>query len=103
MKPLFGSRFIGACVAVVGLAFSLHLHAGEAADRISALRTDGVQIESIEEHDGYVDLSGTASDNPRIAALMRAIDAADIGSPQLQVVMREGNVSRFELRVRLSD
>ena len=59
-----------------------------------------IVLTEAEETAGFVNLKGTAKSNDAISALMRAIDQADLGSPQLQAIKRTDGVSEFVLRVK---
>ena len=88
-------------LAFAAAALASTAHASETVDQIRALVSSSITLHSIEEKSGYVELSGTAPDNTEIAALMRAVDDARLGDPQLESIMRENGVSLFQLRVRL--
>lgn len=86
-------------LTIVTLIFALQVHASESTDRIRAVIPDGITVQSIDERDGYVEVNGTAATNQEISVLMRAVDQAGLGDPQLEYVRRENGVSRFRVRI----
>ena len=89
-----------ALVVAVALLVACCAHASESVDQIRALVPDGITLQSIEESDSYIEIFGTAVSNQEISALMRAVDEARLGDPELESIKREGGASRFHLRVR---
>jgi Tfp pilus assembly protein PilN len=83
------------------LSLPLCAHASEITDAIRALVPDGVTVESLDESDGFVAVSGVAPGNEQISALMRAVSQSRLGDPELQSIKREDDASHFRLRVRL--
>jgi len=75
--------------------------ASEWADRIKAIAPADITLTEIVATDDYVTLTGEARSSSDIAMLMRAIDAAELGSPNLQQAMRTGDVSEFTLGVKV--
>ena len=75
--------------------------ASEWADRIKAIAPANIMLTEVVATDDYVTLTGEAKSSSDIAMLMRAIDAADLGSPNLQQAMRIGDVSEFTLGVKV--
>lgn len=75
--------------------------ASEWADRIKAIAPETITLTEIVATDDYVTLTGEANSSSDIAMLMRAIDAAELGSPNLQQAMRIGDVSEFTLGVKV--
>lgn len=69
-------------------------------ERVRAVVPASITLTDVEETDAYVTLAGQAKSNSDIAGLMRAIQAADLGSPELQQVKRNGDMSDFVLRVK---
>lgn len=88
-------------LAGFALVLTFCAYASESADEIRALVPSSITVESIQESDGYVDVSGIAPDNVEISALMRAVNQSRLGDPELESIKREDGVSRFHLRVRL--
>jgi hypothetical protein len=88
-------------LAAFALSFTFSAHASESSDKLRTLVPGTITVESIQERDGYLDLTGVAPDNAEISALMRAIGQSRLGDPRLENINREGDVSRFHLRVRL--
>lgn len=74
--------------------------ASDWADRVRELSPDGVTITQVEETPDALRLVGRARTNADVAALMRAIGAADLGTPELQMVRPEGDVRHFVLVVK---
>ena len=74
--------------------------ASDWADQIRAVVPANVTLTEVTEVDDYVNLVGKANDNADISALMRAIDRARLGSPNLERIVRNNNVSEFTLRVK---
>lgn len=71
----------------------------EATAKIHSNVPTGVTIASIGPDGDGLEIRGTASANSDVAALMRYLDK-EIGSPELQSLQRENNVSTFVLRVK---
>lgn len=86
-------------LSIITLTFALNVLASELTDRIRAVIPDRITVQSIDEHDAYVEINGTAAANQEISALMRAVDQAGLGDPQLESIRRENGVSRFQVRV----
>jgi len=59
-----------------------------------------ITVTEITETTDFVNIVGRAKTNDAISALMRAIDQARLGSPQLQQVKRTDGISVFVLRVQ---
>lgn len=74
--------------------------ASDWVERIREIVPASITLTDVEETDGYVTLAGQAKSNSDIAGLMRAIQAADRGSPELQQVKRNGEMQEFVLRVK---
>lgn len=74
--------------------------ASDWVERIGAVVPGNITLTDIEESEGYLRLVGQAKSNADISVLMRAIDAADLGSPQLERIKRNGDMSGFVLRVK---
>lgn len=106
------ARLIAACQeeTIVKFQFSLVIllllacgavaSASDWVDRISEVVPGNVKLTEVEETADYVRLRGQARNNADIAVLMRAIEAADLGSVELQQITRSGEVSEFLLRVK---
>ncbi len=75
--------------------------ASEWAERIRAVVPGNISLTEVEETEGYVRMVGHAKSNADISALMRAIDAAGLGAPELQRIKRNGDMSSFVLRVKV--
>lgn len=88
-------------VVAITLLLACCAHASESVDQIRALVPDGITPQSIEESDRYIEILGTAVSNQEISALMRAVNEARLGDPELESIKREGRASQFHLRVRL--
>ena len=76
------------------------MSASEWADRIKEIAPANIRLTAVEATDVYVNLVGEAKSNSDVARLMRAIEQADLGTPDLQQVMRNGDTSEFILGVK---
>lgn len=74
--------------------------ASEWGERIGAVVPGNITLTEVEETEGYVKMVGQAKSNADISVLMRAIEAAGLGSPQLQRIKRNGDISSFILHVK---
>jgi len=88
----------------LGLAVSVLLLATVAAasdwpDRVRDVVPSGVTLTELEETPGSLRVVGFANGNADVAALLRALLQAQLGRPELQQVEREGDRSRFVLRI----
>lgn len=92
-----------ALCAILALSVVSLVSASELTDRVEALVPASVAVLSIQESDGHIELSGLAHSNDEISALMRAIDRAQLGDPELDSIRRESGMSRFQLRISLSE
>lgn len=88
-------------LTIFTLMFAVSLHATEMTDQIRAVIPDSITVQTIDERDGYVELNGIAATNQEISVLMRAVDQAGLGDPQLDSVRRASGVSLFRLRIML--
>lgn len=89
----------------LGLAVSILVLGTAAAasgwpDRVRDVVPSGVTLTELEETPGSLRVTGHANGNADVAAFMRALLQADLGSPELQQVEREGDRSRFVLRIK---
>lgn len=71
--------------------------ASDRADRVRAAVPDGVTLTQVEERGDALRLTGHAASNAEVAALMRALDDAGLGTPRLQAVQRVDGLSQFVL------
>lgn len=93
-------KSIGILLAPLLLASGAAVAASDWVERIREVVPASITLTEVEETDGYVTLAGRAKSNSDIAGLMRAIEAADRGSPVLQQVKRNGETQEFVLRVK---
>ena len=66
---------------------------------MKVIAPESIALTEIVATDDYVTLTGEANSSSDIAILMRAIDEANLGSPNLQQAMRVGDRSEFTLGV----
>lgn len=72
----------------------------EWVEQIEAVVPANITLTDVTETEDQVSLQGRANSNTDISHLMRAIDSAKLGSPNLQSIKRDGGVSNFVLNVR---
>ena len=77
------------------------MSASEWAARIKEIAPADIRLKEVEASDDYAILIGEAKSTSAIALLMRSIDEADLGAPELQQATRNGEISEFTLRVRI--
>ena len=58
-----------------------------------------IEITALEEKDDAIVIEGKAPSNPDVAAYLKILDDK-IGSPELQYVKRDGNISLFSIKVK---
>ncbi len=90
-------KFTALTLACLACAVTL---AGDWDAQLRELAPSGVVLTEIETTDGVVRLVGEARGADKVAALMRAIDRSDLGSPELVKMKRSGELSNFVLRIR---
>ena len=74
--------------------------ASDWVERIRTIVPGNITLTDIEETEGHLRMVGQAKSNADISVLMRAIHAADLGSPQLERIKRHADMSNFVLRVK---
>jgi hypothetical protein len=74
--------------------------ASDWVNSISKVVPENITLTDIEETSDFLRIVGKANNNDDISALMRAIEQAGLGSPELQQINRNDGISVFVLRVK---
>ncbi len=90
------NSLIVAMLLISGIAAA----ASDWVERIGEVVPGNIALTDLEESQNYVKIVGRAQSNADIAALMRAIDGAGLGSSELRQITNAGDLREFVLRVR---
>ncbi len=92
-------KFEHGLLAALLLLSTFVFAASDWVNRIVEIIPVSVTLTDVQEKPDFLQIIGHACDNSDISSLLRAIDKADLGSPNLQKVERKNGISYFVLRV----
>ncbi len=75
------------------------LSASEWEVQIRKVVPANIELTEVERKSTHLRVVGKAKENADVTRLMRAIDRADLGSPQLENIQRKDDMSSFVLNI----
>lgn len=74
--------------------------ASEWEEQIRKVVPANITLTDVEKKPTHLRIVGQAKDNADISKLMRAIDQANLGSPELEMIRRADDMSNFVLNIQ---